>query len=178
MICVRFNDPGQYRIRIRSRRVIDSEVMSNELALTIVPATKEWQHEMLEHAKAGLSGPDRGEASKVLRYLGTPEAARLMAANYLSPDLRPDFDLGLVSASAREASLDAMKALLVDPGFPVDGDFLLTLSILAMPVDVKESAADIRQEYEARLRQELRLALEKKRGEAAAVSKRTLLESR
>jgi hypothetical protein len=114
---------GQYRVTITSARVSQLSgqvehgwvsVTSNELLLTIVPATPEWQQETLQHALVALSGSrptaaqasgqsdPRRDAVKVLRYLGTPAAAREMARRLNDPYCASDCTFGLIGSPARE----------------------------------------------------------------------------
>ncbi len=196
---VRFIEPGIYRVRVKSKRIskLDPQlgnggveevtVDSNELPLTIVPTAKEWQQETLDRSLTILNGPEslahaavtdaRREASRALRYLGTANAAQVMAQRFNDPNWHSDFILGLAGSPAREAALDEMKMLLVDPNFPVTLDFLTTMSALALARDTTENASALRIELEARFRQELKWALETKRGEARAVSTNTVLSS-
>jgi hypothetical protein len=75
---VRFNQPGRYRVVVTSSRV--SRVGSESLWLTIIPATPEWQAATLEDALSREKNASPGpEAIAMLRYLGTPAAAREMA---------------------------------------------------------------------------------------------------
>ena len=67
-----------------------------------------------------------------------------------------------------------MKALLVDPNFPVDRDFLTAMSVLALAQDTTEKEPALRIELETHFRRALKLALETKRGQARAVSMNTL----
>jgi hypothetical protein len=99
-----------------------------------------------------------------------------MAQRWNDRGLRSEFTLGLVGSPAREAALDEMKALLVDPNFPVDRDFLTTMSVLALAQDTTEKEPALRIELQTHFRRELKLALETKRGQARAVSMNTLLE--
>jgi hypothetical protein len=197
---VRFKDPGQYRVALKSGRVsklrlepgtegaerVTVRSNSNELLLTIVPASKEWQQQTLKDALAILDDPESAAypfvsdaqrtAAKALRRLGTAAAAHAMAQRWNDRGLRSEFTLGLVGSPAREAALDEMKALLVDPNFPVDRDFLTTMSVLALAQDTTEKEPALRIELETHFRRELKLALETKRGQARAVSMNTLLE--
>jgi hypothetical protein len=127
---VRFKNPGQYRVAVRSARVsklgprldIPGDVVrtrSNELLLTIAPATEAWQLRTLQRALAILDGPagatgnyqrrrdTQRPAVKALRYLGAA-AAREMARRLLPNERNwtDDYRLGLVASPAREAALE------------------------------------------------------------------------
>ncbi len=197
---VRFENPGQYRVAVKSARVsklgprleIPGDVVrtsSNQLLLTIVPAIEAWQLRTLQQALAILDGPGAATtgnyrsrldtqrpAVKALRYLGTAAAAREMARRLLPNERNwaDDYRLGLIASPAREAALDEMRALLADPDFPVSGLFLETMSIVALPADTADDAREQRQEIEIRFRQELATALGTKRNEALTVSKDTI----
>jgi hypothetical protein len=196
---VRFKSPGQYRVAVKSARVsklgprleIPGDVVrtsSNELVLTIVPATEAWQLRTLQQALAILDGPAEATgnyenrldtqrpAVKALRYLGTAAAAREMARRLLPNERNwaDDYRLGLIASPVREAALDEMRALLADPDFPVSGLFLNTMSIIALPADAAGDVRAQRKELDTRFQQELFTALGTKRNEALTVSKDTV----
>ena len=192
---VRFKNPGQYRVAVKSARVsklglrldVPGDVVrtsSNELLLTIVPATEAWQLRTLQQALAVLNAPPVGRsrldtqrpAVKALRYLGTAAAAREMARRLLPNESNwtNDYRLGLVASPAREAALDEMRALLADPDFPVSGLFLNTMSIVALPADAAGDVRAQRKELDTRFQQELFTALGTKRNEALTVSQDTI----
>jgi len=163
-------------------------VVSNTLSLVITSPTEAWQGEALNHALAALGEPKptaavanqpnpRRDAIKALRYLGTNAAASEMARRLREPDSAFDFMFGLVSSRAREAALTALKALLIAPDFPVDGRFLTTMSIVALPENMTGNIIVQREENEAEFRKDLGSALGIKRDEALAISATTLLES-
>ena len=193
---VRFQTPGEYRVTVASTRVskLDGQpnatwlsVISNELSLTIVPAAPKWQQETLRHAvevldasadeglvASGQTNP-RADAMKVLRYLGTPAAARELARRLNEPGCSSDCRFGLIGSPARAAGLDEMRRLLVDPEFPVDSSFLSTMSVAGLTSDSGDLPAQ-RQQLETAFRQELASALGAKRGPALAVSVNTIVE--
>src|SRR5664279_2508319 len=152
---VRFDRPGQYRVTVVSDRVSPVKapmgtrrmrVRSNELLLTILPATQQWQQQTLASALAawdaakpethppGQTDPARA-AAKTIRYLGTPAAAREMVSRLNNENLSPEFRLGLEGSPAREAALQAMEDALNAPTYLVTGEFLSTMSIVALPED-------------------------------------------
>ena len=145
---VRFDQPGEYRLTVKSKRVDVGRgsdhlaVASNEVLLNIVAATPEWQEETLRQALAVLakSAPDRWphqpsavdpawDAIRTIRFLGTPAAAREMAHRVSDRDCL----LGLAGSPAREAALDEMNKLLRDTVIAVDGRIKLLMSVLATP---------------------------------------------
>jgi hypothetical protein len=195
---VRFRSPGRYRVRVVSGRVFAAaptagsvaslSVPSNELELTIIPATKEWQESALKAAVNVLnaSKPSPGTASdqadprrqavKTLRYLGTEGAARQMAHRLSGSEWDWDLTAGLVGSTAREAGLQEMKKLLRDPNFPVTDRFLSAMSVLSLPEDSVEKIPELREEAESQFRQELISAIAEKRGPALAISTNTIVE--
>lgn len=194
---VRFLTPGHYRLRITSSRVSRMRapesvqglsVASNELLLTIIPPSKDWQARTLESAVATLDQPQsrgsptrenaslRQQAEKVLRYLGTPDAARELARRITGTERDWEFKFGLVGSPAKEAGLEEMKRLLVDPNFPVTDQFLATMSVIAVSDDAGEKRPEEREQAEAGFGDELVLAIAGKRGAARAVSADTIVE--
>ena len=186
---VRFDQPGEYRVTVHSRRATlkgqpSRPVMavSNELRLTIVAASTEWQQETLQRAVAVLnSNPlpplptagrnSRTDAAKALRYLGTEAATREMAHRSQDPDCR----FGLVGSPFRSAGLDEMKKLLRDPAVAVDRQFLDTLTFLSIPDTPGQHWQD-QNDLSRRSRQELISAAPLKKGVALAVSVKTIME--
>lgn len=188
---VRFDQPGEYRVTVEShramltaQRALSAPAVSNELRLTVVAASPEWQQETLQKALAALnghaapgvpmSGPRdaRTEAAKTLRYLGTEAAVRAMAhwTQY------PDCWLGLVGSRFRSAGLNEMIKLLRDPGTAIDRQFLDTLALLAVPDTPGQHFQD-RNEFANRFQEELIAALPQKTGAALAVSVQTVMQN-
>ncbi len=84
---IRFDQPGDYTIRVTSRRVCrtdgaGAELLSKEIKLHIAPATPEWQSEKLKSILDRLDRkiPSFEEAAADLKYLGTPEAVEEMTS--------------------------------------------------------------------------------------------------
>jgi hypothetical protein len=152
---MRFDRPGEYRLTVTSARVRDalsrstvSNVASNEVLLTIIDATPEWQEETLRKALATLAvsapvqpydwnQPDPGrDAIRTVRFLGTPAAARELAFRFSKGAFRVnnmDIDcvLGLAGSPAHQAALDEMKkALQDDPPLAGDGWIQLLMMVL------------------------------------------------
>lgn len=178
---VRFDQPGDYRVTLTSQRVNEVSVVSNEVPLTIVAATPEWQQETLQRALAVLASTappvrpgvgessERREAFKTLRYLGTADAAREMA--HRVDEL--DCSLGLAGSPARAAGLEEMKKLLHDPNTAIDNQFFFTMSVLALPDGPGPSFEELRK-IEAGFRAEV-AAAQIRQGSGSAVSAMTLL---
>jgi hypothetical protein len=184
---VRFKQAGRYRVTATSGRVsrLDSSrwrgvsVTSNEVELTIIPASAAWQERTLEHALAGLDGPKQADAyrdaTKLLRYLGSEAAAREIARRMRGPDESSEFMFGLVGSPAKDAGLDEMQDLLASAGFPVTNLFLRTMSVLAVTPGGSDPPAQ-REALEARFRQDLIAAMGAKQGEALAISANSIVE--
>jgi hypothetical protein len=97
--------------------------VSNPVLLTIVAPTPDWQHETLDDALAvlsqsyeisallGLPSPrGRREALRVLRFLGTAEAARELAHLIDDRDCgNGDCLLGLAGSPARKVALEELS---------------------------------------------------------------------
>jgi len=193
---VRFKEPGRYRITISSSRVSQAKgslfssvkVTSNELSLTIVKPTKTWQDSTLKTAIGILDGPaptgparpdafePQLEAAKTLRYLGTPAAAREMARRITGGASDWDFKLGLAGSPSKDAGLEEMEKLLVDPKFPVTDLFLDAMSVIAVSDDVGEDRPAQKTKAEEQFRKDLALAVADKEGKARAVSANTIIE--
>lgn len=193
---IRFKTPGRYRITIKSFRVSAGHPASgkqvnptsNELTLTIVPATKEWQAATLKAALATLdpaltagtkrfTAPDAiKDAVKTLRYLGTVDAARELARRLRGTDWDWDFSFGLIGSPAKDEGLAEMKRLLVDPDFPVIGQFLSTMSVMAVEGEATDKLPAERSQAEGQFRETLAGAVESKRGSARVISAQTIVE--
>ncbi len=201
---VRFDSPGRYRLRVITHRVArinrrdptpfvnDGQTFtSNELELTVIPTTKEWQdetlHRVLEiidrfpaNAQPGPSQPldSLRTAIKTLRYLGTAEASQEMALRFDDDSRAFDYGFGLVGSPDRDAGTKAMQQELVDPDHPISSHFLSILSVLSVPSgQAPEIMRTLRQSAFERIREQLREAISKKRGPAKSISLLTVLTS-
>jgi hypothetical protein len=191
---VRFKEPGKYQITVESQRVGTANpkrlltLNSNRLPLTIVPANPRWQDETLRNAVPVLDATAstldlkpgqydaRWQAIDILRYLGTPEAARDLARQLKSDDLtfHERFLSALVESPARDAVLKEMEGLLADRDFPVDDHFLCAMSFVALGSDRTDQRATALRTLQARFRDELRSVLKNKQGRALQVSTATV----
>lgn len=151
---VRFIQPGEYRLKIVSNRVVvrDSansfggspvSARSNEITLKIVAADLDWQKQVLSDAVTNLDKPAptkpeqmdqyttaRRQAIETLRFLGTADAAREMVKRMRGEDsggLDYICMLGLISTPERAAARSALEEALADPDHPIDGTFFYTL---------------------------------------------------
>lgn len=71
---LRFHQPGRYRFFVRSFRLGATEVVSNAIEVSIVPADAgDWWRLMAQWHAGG-----RAEAARGIRYAGTSEATRFM----------------------------------------------------------------------------------------------------
>ena len=198
---VRFDAPGHYRLGVTSSRVQrvgetiwtnSLTVRSNEISLTIVPATSEWQKAALETAIAKLgksesvkqkpgfdhTSDERNDAIATLRYLGTPAAAAEMAGRLNDESSASQFMLGLASTPARGAALEKMEQLLNDPEYPVTDTFLSTLSLVALSPETTSDRVEQREKLQDRFEEELLKALPNKRGKARAISAYSIVNAR
>jgi hypothetical protein len=201
---VRFDAPGQYRLRVTTNRVgkINRQraspfandpqpLTSNELVLTIIPATKEWQEETLRRALDTIDRPvtgaqaaqeqeaqSRQAAIKTVRYLNTVEAAQEMARRFNDDDNAHDYSFGLIGSIQREPALKSMQLLLTDPDYPITADVVSTLSVLSVqsgqPQEVMRKA---RTEAAAQISAQLWQCVAQKRGSAKAISLVTALST-
>jgi len=180
---VRFNQPGRYHVVVTSSRVSrvgaeflskPKEVPSDGLWLTIIPATPEWQAAAL--AEALSHDKNATQAIATLRYLGTPVAAGEMARRLNDQTGAYEYKLGLASTPAREAALKSLDELLNDPDFPVNGLFLDTMSLVALPAEETPNRPAEREALEAKFRRQLIDALSRKRGAALALSAYTIID--
>lgn len=201
---VRFDCPGDYVLRVVSRRVGElagskpysesaTELTSDELRLTILPASAAWQRATLKSAIAALdkslsgggttaSAPHDAEvvaAMRTLRFLGTAEAVGEMARRMRGENHGADFEgmFGLVSSPHRDVALREMRRLMNDPDHPVSSGFVYTLTLLRRDGDltIETRAAEDAKNREA-VRGELLEAVSRKRGRALALTLNTVLE--
>ncbi|HKS41122.1 MAG TPA: hypothetical protein VJX74_10965 [Blastocatellia bacterium] len=203
---VRFDLPGKYSLRIVSHRVAeregnksltesDSNFISNELQLTIVPASKSWQDETLKKAVATIdriksssskTAPAVNQATadqaalKVLRYLGTEKAVQELARHLRGEDSHTDFEcmFGLFGSPYRDVAINEMNRLLVAPDHPVSSTFSYALCVLmrSQNKSPEEMGEEERKNQEI-IRSQLLDAVSRKRGKALAVTLNTILET-
>lgn len=190
---VRFEASGKYTVKVRSGRVFAKEaspaevfeIESKPLPLRIMQASEEWQEKTLQNATevldstepSGTSYPDehRGQAINALRYLGTAKAAEALVDYLDVMDLSHAAYLGLISSRTAQPALLKMKRLLIDRDWPVTSEFVSVMAELSLPQGASGEIWRQRQDLEEELYQELNRVVEQKKGEAKAVSERTLL---
>ena len=160
------------------------ELRSNELWLTIVPATPEWQEETLRNAvgvldQAAKNTPNAPRSEQLeravarLRYLGTAGAAREMVRRLGDEKVAPQFRLGLAATPARDAALDEFQKRMVDPAAAISVAFLETMSLVATTDESETGRADAVLLERDKLLAQLLAALPDKRGGALATSAAT-----
>jgi len=204
---VRFDRPGEYVLRVVSRRVglasggnpfggsgMGTELRSNELRLTILPADKAWQQATLKKAGAALAATPSGggtsspaaraeevqTALKTLRYLGTSDAARELARHMRGEDAHADSEcmFGLFGSPFRDAALAEMRRLLAAPDHPVSPNFLYAMTGLMRGGDTTpEARVEEDRRNQETIRGELLGVISQKQGKALALTLNTILEA-
>lgn len=196
---VTFEKPGNYELKVVSRRVDDTraggdpyanivDLESNTIDLRIVPASPAWQRAQLAKIIAALNEGRRSEnytrgesywkALTALRYLGSEAAARELARRLRGENNNTDFNCmaGLIGSPKRAAGTEEMNNLLDDPAFPVSPMFLEAMAII--PLDPSSPPSSLQQQRKknlAALYQRLVSAVVNKQGKALAVSVDTLM---
>jgi len=152
---VRFEQPGSYRLYATTRRLClnpeperadgplphcwsgdQIEAVSNVITLDISEPPQGWAQDQFRAALKALDAPksdevDRG--ARILRFLGTPEAAEEMARRLGEGTYRGRaFELGILSSPHRAKVLSFMEHLLVAPGQPVTVRFVEAMASLFM----------------------------------------------
>ena len=202
---VRFDRPGEYVMWVVSRRVglasggspfggSGTELRSNELRLTILPANRAWQQAALKKAVAVLDATSSGSgaassaaraeevqtALKTLRYLGTADAARELARRLRGEDQHADSIcmFGLFGSPFRDVGLAEMRRLLADPNHPLSSNFLYAMTVLMRGGGTTPEARieEDRRNQEA-VRGELLGVVSQKQGMALALTLNTILEA-
>lgn len=191
---VRFNEPGEYRLIISSRRVGVRDrsnpagsspvtARANEITLKVIAADPAWQKQVFKDAVKKLDAPaplkpehmeqyatSRRQAMETLRFLGSADAAREMAKRMRGEDnngLDYICMLGLISSPERSVVRTAMEEALADPDHPIDGKFLYALRMVNSGANWPDSNW---REAQQSVVEELLAALPGKRGKALSVS--------
>ncbi|HEX4566138.1 MAG TPA: hypothetical protein VH138_05875 [Vicinamibacterales bacterium] len=147
----RFDKPGTYTLRVRSRRVIDEAlrppavlpVESNTISFTILPRDAAWEASELETARriieAMPGSADSRSGCRMLRFLGTDGAAMEIIRRYGSAQgCEFDFMAGLFGALNRSTVVRAMEEGLRAPDQPITSGYLRTLTLLSLYVQHPE----------------------------------------
>jgi hypothetical protein len=190
---VRFQRAGDYYLTVRSNRVIAIDTFPNmpqpsleaRFSLHIDAASKDWQSQTLDDAMKVLNSiksdsselsqqQERRTALNAVRFLGTEEAAYAMVRLLASEPYSYELLAGIVGSPARNTVETEMRRLLVDPRFPVVREFLCALAIVTGPPGTDNLTSSRKTELEARFREELRVALPKKIGQARVISSVTI----
>ena len=182
---VRFDRAGHYRVRATSNRVKQGdpsrfmgtpvELESNEIEIELLDDPAWRTAQAAECVRVLQAVPRNGDtetheermaAAHQLGYLDTPESVRESARLFDGSDVQVDQVLrrGLLLSSRRPLAIEAMGQALVDPSHPIVPSFMETLASL--------ESTTARQ-----LTSRLAGAVERKRGSARAISRRTLIES-
>jgi len=200
---VRFDQPGDYKVTITSYRVSDIsaggpppfgqggiELQSDPIELHIIGASKAWQDAqlaaILSELKAqpeptGMQPPTRQATIGNLRYLGTAEAARLMARHMREdePSMLYQCTFGLMGLpdKVKPEAVTALRDLLEDPTFPVSSWFLTTYAMVQLSSSDSDAQTVVkkRQQIES---EDLKLVVSElpaKRGQARAETVQTIL---
>jgi hypothetical protein len=200
---IRFDKPGSYSVVVTSHRVGDSLdanrtishssdliLKSNPILLRIVPASGPWQSAKLAAivrelstlpAAPGIQPPAREAAVADLRYLGTPQAAQVMAQHLRDdePTMMYQCAFGLIGLPepVRPKAIAAMDKLILDPDFPVSSWFLITLPVLQVVAQEPEEQQTERVQLSEAAWELVLNSLPAKRGTARAATVQTLLGS-
>lgn len=189
---VRFDQPGDYDVIVRSSRVSvpgrpsSVELRSNALKLDIVPATPEWQTLRLNAALAtlrnapasqGMAPKARTAAISDIRYLRSKQAIQVMAAGMRDDqqDALYAYAFGLIGLpkNLRNEAAQAMQVQIDDPLFPISGWFL-TVETQILSSENAQDREDADHSRELAWRKCL-ASLSRKSGKALAVTAETLL---
>jgi len=141
----RFDTPGTYTLRVRSRRVTDDAtrppglvpVESNVISFEVLQRDAAWEVSQLETARriidAMPGSADTRSGCRMLRFLATDDAAMEMIRRYGSAEgCDFDFIAGLFGAPNRATVVHAMEAGLRAPDQPITNGYLRTLTILSL----------------------------------------------
>lgn len=201
---IQFEAAGKYRLYVNSRdRLRDLEkpdepleLVSNLIEFEMLPRDADRDQRDFTRAILVLDSNKSSEEAKrracrILRFLGTRQAAQAMA-NRLRPDAGRcglEYYFGLITTGYRPFVLAQLERRLVDPNFPVSSRFLDALAFvryLSERTSEDESRHPIGQLYEIRQRAlnaartryliVLAQAIAGKGDEAKAVSLATMIE--
>ncbi len=201
----RFDRPDEYRVQLSLDVGLDDETTQRmpaldaavkahsltvkpEIVLQIVPASAEWQKEVIRNGYEAYSGPIQRntnppspeflryqQATQALCNLGTPEAARVLVG-LLSPQ-HEEVTYCLDHTPSADAAIKEMQRLLVDPDVAVNG-LLFSELVRLLGVTEFKSGGSYMISWPAvdREREVLLSALPQKRGEAQVTSLVTALQ--
>jgi hypothetical protein len=182
---VRFEQPGDYRVKVVSHRVSGLDrngLQSNVLDLHVLPANAEWQDAALKRILQQLSssGAISEGATADLRYLATPAAIDVMTSELREgyAFIASECSMGLLglSSSMRDLAIASMNHRIDEPDFPISPLFFSTLSLLHVSAgSTAESIRQQRRAFDAILWPTVFSSIEKKQPSARAETVQTLL---
>jgi hypothetical protein len=185
---VRFDEPGDYTVRITSHRIesistVRVGAVSATIRLHIIPASPEWQDARLQWIRSIRDPykPEWFDAQEDLRYLATPSAVEEMVSR-LREEHGPSstiYDcvecMGIIGLPEpmRKIAIASMDHRIEEPDFPVSPVFIDTMTFLR---GGETCRGELRLEcpYDAVLWLKVDAALPKKRDEARKETLRTL----
>jgi len=141
---LRFDAPGRYALTVTTGRVESDDgpvpLTAAPLAIEILPADEAWASATIAEARraleaTGSTSAPRTAAARVLRFLGTPEATRVMAERLVAADAgEATFDLmmGVAGAPDRARAKALLTEALTAPDAPVDGTVLELLAFFTL----------------------------------------------
>ena len=200
----RFDEPGKYTVRLILEVGLDDEStrlhepdsvrphfvsVTREVALEIVPASTEWEREVIRKGYEAFTGPNPGykkpSSPEMLQYqkdtqafcnLGTPEAVRALAM--LLSQNHEEVKSCLEYSPRRALALDVMRSLQTQPDVAVTPGFFEALCELLTKDEARKQETDmVRGKGEDSEREPLYAAILKKQNEAQITSLATLLGS-
>lgn len=186
---VRFDEPGNYTLKVVSHRVLkkdethrDNPLESNTLELHIVAATPEWQAEKLGSimATTARQGPATVGAWEDLRYLSSPAGIDAMTdqLRYKNYETAHECQMGLVGLpeSLRTTAIASMTKRIKETDYPISPAFFETMAFLHVePGSDRESIRQQMHAYAPTLWSEIDAAVTMKEPEARAQTVQTLL---
>jgi hypothetical protein len=144
---LRINKPGRYRLYIVSSRILIEgktkrslegiSTTSNILEFTIVPMNADWGKKQFQSAitafesRTNLESPlpekETQSAVRILRFLGTEEAARYMVRHFNEAEF--DFGCGLIGSPYRETVITEMEDGIERTDYAITSWFLNILTM-------------------------------------------------
>ena len=145
----RFDEPGTYRMSVRSRRVTDEAlagaaqsvvpVESNTISFEILPRDPEWEaaevSAALQILDATATSVDRRKGCRMLRFLANDAAVDEMIRRYDDDGewgCNFEYMAGLAGAPNRARAVRQMEAGLRVPDQPITQSYVRTLAMLSV----------------------------------------------
>lgn len=134
-------EPGDYQLVVQTDRITAASgpvpLSSEPIALTVIPADPGWAAQRTHEAVQTIDTSDDEEARRAaarrLRFLGTEEAARQMAARLGRSDpgsTNFELNFGLIGSPHRALVIAELQAAIADPDRPIDTGMVQTLALL------------------------------------------------